>query len=214
MRHAMKSSDYSREENYNEFLRLSQSEDYSEVAYDEESGGVSAVHRLHKFDKQMGAGSLRRGDYERFVLDVVRKHGHRIILEAETNTPGIKSHDGFLDDVPMEIKAIEGTGAWSISTKLRHAENQHAKCVVLYFPEVDLFSEERILDGIRKYTTYPGSQQNVVRLLAVSKEGVLGSWDKKATPDEGWSIWEGFRKENGAGSYTLSPSDANIERID
>ncbi len=51
-------------------------------------------------------------------------------------------------------------------------------------------------------------------LLAVSKDGVLGSWDKKATPDEGWSIWEGFRKENGADSYTLSPADAKIERID
>lgn len=51
----------------------------------------------------------------------------------ETNTPGVKSFDGYLDDTPMEIKAIEGCGNWSVSTKLRYAEKQHAQCVVQFW---------------------------------------------------------------------------------
>ena len=76
--------------------------------HDEQSGGVSAVHTQHKFAKKKGANGMRQGDYERTVLDVLRKRGHRIVLGPETNMPGIKSFDGFLDDIPMEIKAIEG----------------------------------------------------------------------------------------------------------
>lgn len=208
----MWSTDLQREENYNEYLRLNQNADYLDVTYDEESGGVSAVHKLHKFDKQKGSMSIRRGDYERTVVEVLRKQGHRIVLEEETNIPGVKSYDGYLDDLPMEIKAVEGTGTWSISTKLRNANKQKAKSVILYFPEKDLYSEDRIVDGIGKYLANPDndSNQNISKLLAVSTDGLLGIWDKKATPIEGWSVWEGFRRENGANSYTLSPSDAKL----
>ena len=112
----MRISELQREENWNEFLRLLQNDDYLEVTRDETSGGVSAVHKLHKFAKTKGPSGMRQGDYERSVLDVLRKQGHRVILGPETNTPGVKSFDGFLDDVPMEIKAIEGRGTWAIST--------------------------------------------------------------------------------------------------
>ena len=54
----MESSDLRREENYNEFLRLRRNNDYIDVTIDEESGGVSAVHRFHKFDKQKGIESV------------------------------------------------------------------------------------------------------------------------------------------------------------
>ena len=106
----MRRSDLQREENYNEYLRLLQNDDYVDVTYDEASGGMSAVHTKHKFAKQKGAYGMRQGDYELIVLDVLKKSGHRIVLDAESNTPGMKSFDGFIDDVPMEIKAIEGRG--------------------------------------------------------------------------------------------------------
>ena len=173
-----------REENYNEYLRLLQDEDYLDVTYDNESGGVSAVHKQHKYAKAKGINGMRQGDYERSVLDVLRRYGHRVVLGAETNIPGVKSFDGYLDDVPMEIKAIEGDGLWSVSTKLLHAEKQHAQCVVLYFPKKDLFSKERVLDGIGKYTANPslGGDLHIRRLIAVSSDKLLAEWDKKATP--------------------------------
>lgn len=147
----MRSSDLRREENYNEYLRLLQDSDYVEVAFDEESGGMSAVHTQHKFSRQLGPYGIRRGDYERIVMKVLRDHGHRIILASEKNTPGLKSCDGYLDDVPMEIKAIEGTGPWTICKKMRCAEKQNAECVVLFFPEESLYSSSRVREGLRLF---------------------------------------------------------------
>lgn len=147
----MRISDLQREENYNEFLRLLHDTDYLEVTHDETSGGVSAVHKQHKFSKQLGPYGIRRGDYERRVVEVLRRHGHRVILESEKNTPGIKSCDGYLDDIRMEIKAIEGTGPWTICKKLHCAEKQHAECVVLFFPEAPLYSPERVSEGLRLF---------------------------------------------------------------
>ena len=192
----MRSSDLQREENYNEYLRLLQNDDYVDVTFDEQSGGMSAVHTKHKFAKQKGAYGIRQGDYERIVLDVLRKRGHRVLLGAETNTPGIKSFDGFLDDVPMEIKAIEGKGTWTISTKLRQAEEQNAQCVVMYFPEDDLFSPSRISEGVRLFSSRPDCNQgsSLTRLVAIVQDKVVVDWHKKATPIEGWSVWEGLRR--------------------
>ncbi len=192
----MRSSDLRREENYNEYLRLIQNDDYVDVTYDEQSGGMSAVHTKHKFAKQKGAFGMHQGDYERAALHVLRKCGHRIVLGAETNTPGIKSFDGFLDDVPMEIKAIEGRGTWTISTKLRQAEKQNAQCVVLYFPEEGLYSTDRIREGVRLYSSGLGCNRlsTLTRLLVVVEDRMVSDWYKKATPIEGWSILEGLRR--------------------
>lgn len=176
----MRSSALQREENYNEYLRLLQNDDYVDVTYDEQSGGVSAVHLLHKFDKQSGPFGLRRGDYELMVTLVLRKNGHRILLEAEPSS-GHKKCDGLLDDIPMEIKAIEGTGTWTISTKLRDAEKQHAQCVVLFFPEETIFSYFRIREGIRLYESSPDSEQNsgLTRIILIVGDEMIASLDKK-----------------------------------
>lgn len=187
----MRRSDLQLEENYNEFLRLLQDDNYQEVTRDEESGGVSAVHVLHKFAKKKGPGGTRQGDYERTVLDVLRKRGHRVILGAESNTPGVKSFDGFLDDIPMEIKAIEGQGTWAICTKLLQAEKQRARCVVLYFPDEDLYSSFRVSEGIRLFRSNPSINRErdvLIRLVVVVQDCLVADWDKKATPIEGWSI--------------------------
>ena len=186
----MRCSDFQREENYKEYLRLLQDNDYSEVTYDEESGGMSAVHKQHKFSKKKGTCGMRQGDYELNAIEVLRKHGHRVVLSAESNTPGIKSFDGFLDDIPMEIKAVEGNGTWSISTKLRNAEKQHAKCVVLYFPNKEQYSPFRISEGIRLFHTGLDAKHvtDLSTLLTVVQDRLETDQDKKTTPIEGWSI--------------------------
>ena len=179
-----------REENYNEYLRLLQDDDYLDVTYDEQSGGVSAVHKLHKFAKKIGAYGVRQGDYERIALGVLRKCGHRIVLGSETNMPGIKSFDGFLDDLPMEIKAVEGSGLWAVSTKMLQAEKQHAESIVLFFPKEELYSPFRISEGIRLFRSGMGLalEPNLSRLMVVVRDCLVAEWDKKATPIEGWSI--------------------------
>lgn len=189
-RNTVRISDLQREENYNEYLRLLQDDDYFDVTYDTESGGVSAVHRLHKYAKQKGVNGMRQGDYERSVLNVLRKRGHRIVLGAEMNTPGVKSFDGFLNDIPMEIKAVEGSGLWAVSTKLLQAEKQHAESVVLYFPKEELYSSFRISEGIRLFRSGLGivREPNLSSLIVVVRDDLVAEWNKKATPIEGWSI--------------------------
>ena len=190
----MRRSDYQREENCDEYLRLLQNSDYQEVTFDEESGGVSAVHRRHKFDKQQGAFGMRRSDYERVVLDVLRRNGYRAVLSEETNDPGVKSCDGYLNDLPMEIKSVEGTGLWSISKKLRYAEKQHAQILVLYYPNEEIYNPFRVNDGLRLFLSHPDYEGILSRLLIVVKDRIEVDFNKKTTPIEGWSIQEGLRR--------------------
>jgi len=207
----MRRSDLQLEENYNEFLRLLQDDDYLEVTHDEESGGVSAIHILHKFDKQTGPYGVRRGDYEMKVVKVLRELGHRIVLEAEPSS-GEKKCDGLLDDIPTEIKAIEGMGEWAISTKLLNAEKQRARCAVLYFPEEGLYSSFRVSEGVRLFGSSPdiSKESELTRILVIVNDELVACWDKETTPIEGWSVWEGLRRQNGANPFTISPSDAKV----
>ena len=52
--------------------------------------------------------------------------------------------------------------------------------------------------------------QEVTRVVAIVDGSLRAIWDKKATPIEGWSIWEGLRGQNGANPFTIPPSDAKV----
>lgn len=207
----MRRSDYQREENYNEYLRLLQNKDYLDVTFDEKSGGVSAVHKYHKFDKQQGAYGYRRGDYERQALEVLRRSGFRVVLESEISSQEMKRYDGYLNDRPLEIKSVEGAGTWTISTKLRNAVKQHALCVALLYPREDIFSWVKMKDGLRLFLSSPESNKdNLEMIIVIVGNRIVASWDKKTTPDEGWSVWEGLRGQNGASPFTILPSGAKL----
>ena len=211
-RHAVRSSDLQREENYSDYLRLLQDNDYLDVTYDDASGGVSAVHKYHKFDKQVGPYGLRRGEYERRAVEVLRKNGYRVILESELSRMETKLCDGYLNDIPMEIKAVEGDGTWAVCTKLHNASKQHAQCAVLFFPDSECYSEFRVKDGLRLYLSSPESKKEPCPdyIIAIAGDKLAFCWDKKATPIEGWSIEEGLRGQNGADPFTIPPSDAKV----
>ena len=181
-------SDLRREENFQEYLRLISDPDYVEVTFDDQSGGVSAVHREHRFDKQVGPFGFRRGDYELNVITVLRSNGYRIVLEAENSREKIKCRDGLLNDMPMEIKSVEGNGAWSISSKLLEAEKQGAQVVVLYFPEPSLYSKDRVLDGIGKYVTNPRilASGTVSSCFVIVKNQLTGYYKRTTTHLTEW----------------------------
>lgn len=176
----MRSSDFKREDNYNEYLRLSQNDDYIDVTFDQESGGVSAVHRLHKFDKQKGIYGICRGDYERKAIKTLRENGYRVLLESELSSQDTKVCDGYLDDIPMEIKSVEGNGTWSISTKLHNAEKQHAKCVVLYYPYDNLYSSFKVSEGIRLFNSNPSCKKgtSLDRIIIIVRDKIISEIKK------------------------------------
>lgn len=151
-----------------EFKRLKADPNYSEVKYDKKSGGMSAVHREHKFDPVVGPFGVRRGEYERRSVDVLRKNGYTVILESEQAADGVKTPDGLLNGVVMDIKAVEGTGRWTIKNKFDSACSQQAACVVLYFHEQAMFSEERIRIGWELYASdLRGRTQTIEKVLYV-----------------------------------------------
>ena len=166
-----------REENYQEYLRLKENPEYNEVVFDGKSGGVSAVHRLHRFDKQIGPFGYKRGEYEHHVVTILRQNGHRVILLSEDDyETSLKRCDGLLDGVMMEIKTIEGDGHWSVRTKIYDASRQGADLLVLFFPKSNFFSVSRIEEGWKMCEDASDSILNwkpIIRILAIVENRII-----------------------------------------
>lgn len=151
-----------------EYERLRADENYTDVKIDRKSGGLSAVHREHNFDPVKGCFGIPRGEYERLAVEALRKNGYRVLLESEHAEKGVKTPDGSLNDILMDIKAVEGTGKYTIKNKFSDACDQRAKCVVLYFHERSRYSEDRVRQGWRQYTSdLRGRTQTIESILCV-----------------------------------------------
>ena len=150
--------DQQRQECFQEYLRLLNDPDYVNVTFDEHSGGMSAVHRDHRFDKQIGPNGIKRGSYELKGVEAFRRAGHSIVLLQESAEVGKRQYDGLLDGVPCEIKSVEQMGRWTIRTKIGNAIRQGASIIILYFPNANLFSSQRVQNGWKDYIAY--SNQN------------------------------------------------------
>lgn len=137
-----------------EYKRLRADENYTDVKIDRKSGGLSAVHREHKFDPAEGCFGIPRGEYERLATEILRRNGHRVILEIEYDNK--KTPDGTLNGGSMDIKSVEGSGKWTIKNHLakaneQFAENNKVGTVILYFHKADGYSPLRIEEGWHHY---------------------------------------------------------------
>ena len=161
------------EGNYREFLRLTENPDYHDVTFDEQSGGICAVHREHCFDKQMGPFGCRRGQYELDVAMVLQMNGAIVLLESEyPHGKRKKAFDATINGTPAEIKTIERNGRWAIRTKIHSAICQGAELLVLYFPDSTMFSEERIREGW-EINSVPNQPSILKQILVVLNSRVI-----------------------------------------
>lgn len=162
-------SDQQREENYQEYLRLLKDPNYYDVIFDEQSGGVSAIHKDHQFDKSAGPFGYKRGFYEVESVRILMHHSHIIVLGPELSSGAkvYKSFDGYLDGIPAEIKAIESNGRWAIRTKIEKADKQGALIVILFFPKNEFFSESRVLQGWKDCITSGHLINNDIQILCI-----------------------------------------------
>lgn len=168
----MENCDSRREENYQEYLRLKQDPHYYDVTFDEQSSGVSAIHREHCFDKQFGPFGSKRGDYELSVSRILRSKGYVITLESEyPKGRGVKSFDAFIDGAKSEIKTVESNGRWSIRTKIQSAVRQRAELLVLYYPKKELYSELKIYEGL-DLVLQSIENANLKKIIAIVEEAV------------------------------------------
>ena len=172
-------SDQQREENFQEYLRLRTDPNYVDVTFDEQSGGVSAVHINHKFDSKIGAFGIKKGEYEKNSVSILRQRGHFILLKSELAANGVKTPDGILDGSVMEIKSIEHIGKWVIKTKFHSATKQRAEILVLYFHNEDLFSVAMLEDGWNKFQNDKDSQryERTIRTVYCVVGSHVVEWD-------------------------------------
>ncbi len=168
-------SDQQREENYQEYQRLLKDPNYYDVSFDEQSGGVSAIHKDHQFDKNVGPFGYKRGLYEKESARVLMQNGNSIILgpELSSGTEVCKTFDGYLDGLPAEIKAIESSGRWAIRTKIEKADKQGALIVILFFPNNELFSETRVIQGWEDCITSGQLINNDIQILCIVGDRVI-----------------------------------------
>ncbi len=146
------SSDQKREGHFKDYLALLASSDYRRVSFDCNSGGVSAIHKYHRFDKSIGPFGYLRGEYECVVAKTLRSVGACILLESEyPKGKSVKTNDALLNGITAEIKAVESLGRWSIRTKLYQVAKQNAEIAILFFPSVKLYSKERIIWGWERF---------------------------------------------------------------
>ena len=111
---------------------------------------MKATHRLHSFDPN-------RGHYEKEVRDILFNNGDRIVLEKELveagqkHIEGIKQIDGYFYDYSCDISTILGTGKNTIKRAFNHSKDKKAEVAILYFPNKEDFSLDRIKEGVKKY---------------------------------------------------------------
>lgn len=166
-------SDSQREENFQEYLRLNNNPDYYDVTFDDKSGGVSAIHKEHCFDKQVGPFGRRRGQYEVEVLNILRENGRVVTLESEfPKGKYIKAFDAYVNLASTEIKTVESNGRWSVRTKIYLAVKQGAEMLVLYYPNMSFFSMEKIIEGWN-LNRLSKTAEPLKRILAVVNGKVL-----------------------------------------
>ncbi len=141
------------QERLKDFQQLSKNPNYTDVKFNKETGGLKASHRLHSFDPN-------KGHYEKEARDILFNNGHKIILEKELPDKGekvidgIKHIDGYLNNSPCDISTILGNGKNTIKKALQHSEIKEAKTAILYFPNENSYSKERMSKGLEMFKAY------------------------------------------------------------
>jgi hypothetical protein len=133
------------------YKALNEDKDYTEVRFNEKTGGLSAIHKEHKFDRTIGVFGIPRGNYEKIVQDILFHYGRKIIFGSEMSGRGIKMADGWLDDEICDIKGIESMGKYTIRNQFLKANDQGVHSVILYYHKRSVFSEYLLQSGYESY---------------------------------------------------------------
>lgn len=140
-------------ERWNEYQRLNNDEDYYDVEYKAENGGVKATHVDHNFDEN-------KGWYEEKVQTAGFLNGHSVILGAEYhNIYQHRNYEGLWDGMPFEIAGAESATSNNIRNALKHcAAKPDTRIAVLFFPN-DNFTTQAFNDGFAKFFGLKGTSQ-------------------------------------------------------
>jgi hypothetical protein len=115
--------------------------EYVKEGFCETTGGFWISHHGHKFD-------LLRGRFERETANVLYKHGFKVVLTKEGGGKrGQKYPDGLLNDAIFEIQSVVSDRVNAIKQHLNNCYKKGIDFVVLYYPDPQNFSSQRLNDG-------------------------------------------------------------------
>ena len=132
-------------ERWNEYQRLNSDENYYDVEYNAETGGLKATHVDHIFDKKGGI-------YEKHVQNAGYMAGHAVILGAEgSNVIGQRFTEGTWDGVKFEVAGRETATSNNILKGLKHcAAKRDTEIAILDFPNGG-FNLSILQNAIQRY---------------------------------------------------------------
>ena len=132
-------------DNAEQYRTLKANPMYKDVDFDWKIGGLKATHKDHNFDK-VG------GQYELEAQRAEFKDGNKVIFGSEKGgVIGQKYIEGLWNDHSFEIGSSLGTGKNNIKGILNHCKDKEAEVAVIYFPKPELYSFERLKNGIKRY---------------------------------------------------------------
>lgn len=118
---------------------------YQNIRFNPQNGGLMATHIDHCFN-------ITNGQYEKEVQKIAFEEGHSVILTSEKGKQdGQKYVDGLWDGMTFEVGTSLGVGKNNIKGILKHCQSKKAEVAVIYFPDKNLFSMERLIKGILQY---------------------------------------------------------------
>jgi hypothetical protein len=155
------------EANRIEYHRLLEDSNYTDVRFDDKTGGLLAIHRCHYFDPTVGIFGIPRGEYEKIASDTLYDYGMSVILKSEISGYLIKTPEGLLNGKLFDIKSIEGTGKNNIINNMKGASKKKVEAVVLYYHDKNMFSEKQLREGYQFYLRNSQSKhiQNVYYIV-------------------------------------------------
>ena len=134
-----------RETNKKLYESLANNPDYRDVKYDEQSGGLKAIHIRHNTQSE-------GYKYELEVMDVGCKNGHSVILGEERNDIYKKrSTEGLWDGFKFEVASKETFSSNSIKNGLKHCASKGATEYAVLFFRSGEFNQEIFEEGLRRY---------------------------------------------------------------
>ena len=158
-----------------EFEYLSENPDYTGVRFDRATGGVTAEHIGHNFDKIGGA-------FERHAQNAALKAGHSVILEDEPqNQYGKRSTEGTWNGLLFEVAGATNGSVNNIRNALKHcAFKRTTEIAVIDFPNGG-FSLDNFNAALKRYIglekLHDGQFLKFKKIICVQDEQIIHEID-------------------------------------
>ncbi|MBR4787865.1 MAG: hypothetical protein IK013_08360 [Bacteroidales bacterium] len=173
-------------EHINDYLRCRDNDDYADVAFRWDNGGLKATHKGHishdnPNEERFFPEKLSATQLENECQNILFKSGHSAILLNEitlaANGDILPALDLQMDGRLMDIRSITKNNAHTIRNVLSTKNNQikrfvsktgmDADTVCLYFHDSTLYSKTLITAGIEEYVDLVKTKNKIQHVICV-----------------------------------------------